>query len=87
MNLKAIKNWWYGYNGPGYKWYKLTRWVNVRLAKKGWPVGNCAACSKTTKDFDSYFEWHICRTCSSDEVAYGLTEYVHEFNTRFDRSN
>lgn len=74
--MNAIKNWWYGWNGPSYKWYKLTRWINVQLANMGWLTGNCAGCGKLTKDFDNYFGWHICNTCSSDEITYNLTEYI-----------
>ena len=73
--MNAVKNWWYGGNGPAYKLYQLTRWVNVRLASRGWLIGRCVGCGMSTKEFDSYFEWHICPLCSSEDVAYNLAEY------------
>ena len=80
--MKTLKNWWYGWNGPAYKWYKLTRWFHKQLGIRGLLIGNCAGCGKTTKGFDPYYEWHICPNCSSDEVAYNLAEHVAYPNGR-----
>jgi len=80
--MQVLKQWWYGWNGPAYKWYKLTRWFRKHMGARGWLTGRCAGCGVTTSEFDSYFEWHICSLCSSDEVAYNLAEHVAYPNGR-----
>lgn len=79
--MNRIQNWWYGWDGPAYKLYKLTRWFNVQLANRGLLMGNCVGCGMTTKEFDPQFEWHICPLCSSCDVAYNYAEYVPSLTT------
>lgn len=74
--MKSIKNWWFSWDGPAYKLHKLTTWVSVQLANRGWLTGNCVGCGMTTKEFDSYFKWHICPLCYSNDVAYSYAEYI-----------
>lgn len=77
-----FKDWWYGADSPSYKWYKLTRWVHAKLSGMGLITGHCVGCRKDTKGYDSYYEWHICPNCISDEVAYSIAEHVMYPNGR-----
>lgn len=72
--VKAVKNWWYGWDGPAYKLYKIRRWVDIRLGILGLLTGSCVGCSKITKDFDPYYEWHICNNCASEEINYNRAQ-------------
>jgi len=82
--MRVLKDWWNSWDGPAYKWYKLTRWIKVKLSTYGFRTGNCAGCGKTTKEFDNYYEWFVCPLCISEDIAYNLAEHVMYPNGRLD---